>query len=256
MTRNNFITQSSYALTFSLLLSFGAAQAEEASPPVLLESFACSYHDGKDRDDLLTARDYMVKQAAKAEMSLTTSYVWHRYKGGPDLDHVWFSVHESLATFAAQSEAFGAAPEMADVEARFESVAECDSNIAMARPVFQGSESSNDGGTAFIASNACMVQPGTSPADLIDLENHIRDVLGGISEYNASSVFMATPMTAGPNSADAYLFAVHPSQSQWAATSAAFQASAGRDSLVRHFQAVLDCKTSLWFSEQVVGEAE
>lgn len=256
MTRHIFTTQSSYALTFALLLSFGAAQAEEAPASVLLESFACSYQDGKDRDDLMAARDYMVKQAAKAEMSLAPSYVWHNFKGGPDLDHVWFSVHESLAAFAAQSEAFGAAPEMADVEARFESVAECDSNIAMARPVFQGSQAANDGGTAFIASNACMVQPGTSPADLVDLENHIRGVLGETSEYNASSIFMATPMTAGPNSADVYLFAVHPSQSQWAAASAGFQASAGRDSLVRHFQAVMDCQTSLWFSEQVVGEAE
>ncbi len=232
-----------------------ATQAAEAPPSVLLETFACSYHDGKDMDDLLAARDYMVKQADKADVSLAPSYLWSRYKGGPDLDTIWFSVHEDLTAFAAESEAFGAAPELAGVGARFGTVASCESNLSVARAIFQGSgiEEGPPPGSAFISSNACMLRDGVDAGDLADLEGHINGVLGGISAYNKTTFISATPFTSGPNSADLYLFAINESQSAWAASVAAFQASAGGPALGRHFNAVLDCNTALWFSQQVVG---
>ncbi|MCZ6860999.1 MAG: hypothetical protein O7I42_12125 [Alphaproteobacteria bacterium] len=123
----------------------------------------------------------------------------------------------------------------------------------MARPIFEGSEAEPTGGPAFISSNACMLRDGVGAADLADLEGHINGVLGGISAYNKMTFISATPITSGPNSADLYLFAINESQSAWAAGIAAFQASAGGPALGRHFNSVLDCDTSLWFSQQVVG---
>lgn len=240
-------------MALGLAFSGVAAQAADAPASVVLESFACNYHDGKDIDDLLAARDYMVKQADKAGVSLAPSYVWSQFKGGPGLDHIWFTVHESLNAFAAESEAFGSAPELAGVNARFGTVASCESNIAMARPIFQGSEAEPPGGPAFISSNACMFRPGADASSLGDLENHINGVLGGISAYNSTTVISATPFTSGPNSADLYIFAINENQSAWAAGVTAFQASAGGPGLGRHFDSVLDCDTALWFSQQVVG---
>ena len=58
----------------ALGMGFGvAAQAAEAPASVVLESFACSYHAGKDLDDLLGARDYMVRQADRAGVELAHS---------------------------------------------------------------------------------------------------------------------------------------------------------------------------------------
>ncbi len=246
-----------FACLMALAFLGFAAQAAEAPPSVLLETFACSYHDGTDMDDLLAARDYMVKQADKAGVSLAPSYLWSRYKGGPDLDTIWFSVHESLAAFAAESEAFGAAPELAGVGARFGTVASCESNISIARAIFQGSEVEGPPqGSAFIFSNACMLRDGVDAGDLADLEGHISAVLGGIPAYNKTTFVSVDPFTSGPNSADLYLFGVNESQSAWAASIAAFQASAGGPALGRHFNAVLDCDTALWFSQQVVGGAD
>jgi hypothetical protein len=196
----------------------------------------------------------MVKQADKAGHSLAPSYVWSSFKGGPGVDHIWFAVHQSLADFATESEAFGTAPELAGVNARFDTVASCESNIAMARPIFQGSETSGPTGEpAFISSNACMFRPGVDASALPDLESHINGVLSGISEYNSTTLFSATPMTQGVNSADLYLFAVNDNQSAWAAAVTAFQASPAAQSLGRHFNSLVNCKTALWFSQQVVG---
>ncbi|MCZ6860998.1 MAG: hypothetical protein O7I42_12120 [Alphaproteobacteria bacterium] len=125
MKTNKPIRMLACLMALGLAFSGFATQAADAPPSVLLETFACSYHDGKDMDDLLAARDYMVKQADKAGVSLAPSYVWSRFKGGPDLDTIWFTVHEDLTAFAAESEAFGAAPELAGVNARFGTVASC-----------------------------------------------------------------------------------------------------------------------------------
>ncbi|MCZ6642261.1 MAG: hypothetical protein O7G86_20435 [Gammaproteobacteria bacterium] len=254
--KNKLISLFICLMALGLAFSGVAVQAAEAPPPVVLETFACNYHDGKDMDDLLSARDYMVKQAGKAGLSLAPGYVWSKYKGGPDLDHIWFTVHESLAAFAAESEAFGSAPELAGVGARFDTVASCDSNIAMARAIFQGSEAGPPVGSAFISSNACMFHDGVDASDMADLEGHLAGVLGEMSAYNSTTFISATPFTSGPDSADVYLFSINASQSAWAAGVTAFQASASGPALLRHLNSLLDCDTSLWFSEQVVGEAD
>lgn len=240
-------------MALGLAFSGLAVQAADAPASVVLESFACNYHDGKDIDDLLAARDYMVKQADKAGVSLAPSYVWSRFKGGPDVDHIWFAVHDSLTAFAAESEAFRSAPELAGVNARFDTVASCETNIAMARVIFQGSEAGPPGGDAFISSNACMFRHGADAGSLPDLEGHISGVLGGISAYNSTTVIAATPITSSTDSADIYIFAINENQTAWAANVTAFQASAGGPGLGRHFDSVLDCGTALWFSQQVVG---
>ena len=60
-------TQSTSVLLLPLLILFGfSTQAEEAQSPGVTEVFQCSYNDGKDWDDLMSARDYFLKQASKA----------------------------------------------------------------------------------------------------------------------------------------------------------------------------------------------
>jgi len=121
----------------------------------------------------------------------------------------------------------------------------------------------------------CLVSPGRvrkfaqgmgilSKNDLIDADmltrygllNRKLMALGNISAYNSTTFVTATPITSGPNSADIYLFSVNDSQSAWAASRTAFQASDGGAALIRHFNTILDCNASLWFSQQVVGDTD
>ncbi|TDJ33259.1 MAG: hypothetical protein E2O61_12670 [Gammaproteobacteria bacterium] len=256
MKENKPISLLACLMVLGLALAGVATQAAEAPPPLILETFACNYNDGQDIDDLLSARDYMVKQADKAGVTLAPSYLWSRYKGGVDFDTIWFTLHESLAAFAAEGEAFRTAPELAGVDAKFDPVATCESNISTAQVVFQGSEAGPPGGSSFIQSNACMFRNGADADDIADFANHLSDVLGNISAYNSTTFVTATPITSGPNSADIYLFSVNDSQSAWAASRTAFQASDGGAALIRHFNTILDCNASLWFSQQVVGDTD
>ena len=73
------------ALFFAITpLSDTAWADNHASPPPMfvLESFGCSYRDGKDEDDLSAVRDAYVKAADKAGISKPRSIVWNRFKGG------------------------------------------------------------------------------------------------------------------------------------------------------------------------------
>ena len=49
--------------------------APAASSPVL-EAWECSYNPGKNLGDLMSARDYLVKQADKANIALKPLFVW------------------------------------------------------------------------------------------------------------------------------------------------------------------------------------
>lgn len=101
------------------------SHAAEAQPPGLVEVWTCSYNAGKDINDLMAARDYYVKQAAKAGLSLGPVYLWSLIKGDVDFDIIWLEPHESPMAYAAAMDAETAAEEMADVQARFDAVGTC-----------------------------------------------------------------------------------------------------------------------------------
>ena len=68
-------------LVLFTLMSTAAWAAEPPPPPMLAETWGCTYKSGKDMEDVLKARDYMVSQAEKAGLSLTDSYLWSLIKG-------------------------------------------------------------------------------------------------------------------------------------------------------------------------------
>ena len=82
------------ALVFSTSTIAGH-HAPEASPGVL-EAWECSYNTGKDLADLMSARDFLVKQADKDNITLEPSFVWSQYKGDAPIDFVWFTAHSNL----------------------------------------------------------------------------------------------------------------------------------------------------------------
>ncbi len=244
----------SLAFLFAVLLAFTgiAGHAAEAQPPGVLATFACNFKDGKDMDDLMSARDYYVSESKKAGVSTPEAYVWSRFKGGVPFDHIWFDLHANLADFAAGAEEYRNA-DMSKVDDRFEAIETCEANVSTVRPLFQGGETSPPNGSAFISSNACSFRDGAGPETMADLEGHVGVVLGGLDEYKSVSIFTATPITQGPNSADIYIFSINANPSAWAASVAAVQSSPGGPGLGRHFNGTLDCSSSLWFAEQVVG---
>ena len=240
------------ALPILALFSTGINAAEQPPAPVM-ESFACSYNPGKDMDDLLAARDYLVKQADKAGISLRATYVWSLFKGNAPIDFVWLTPHDSLAAFAAAVEASAASSDMSGVGARFDAVATCESNLANLDAVYQGEGPGNNGAPAFVSAFSCDARPGVGPAQMQDLRNHIADVVGTLGDDAPRFMFTSTPITSGANSPDVRLFAVNDSISDWANFNAAVGNSEGGPQLLRHFGMVLDCGQALFTSQQVIS---
>jgi hypothetical protein len=246
------VSLSTLLATLLTLCSAGAFAADaQPQPPGIVEAFTCNYNDGKDRDDLLAARDYMLKQSAKAGLSPEPSFLWHRFKGSVTADIVWLTIHERLEAFGASVDAAAAAPAMSGVNARYDAVGKCQANLATIRTVYQG-EPSTAGTTAFIASNACNARGAMTPGDVLDLRGHINEVLGASDAFKKVSVYAIQPTTSAATSPDVYLFGVYENASAWAKATAEMAQSEAGQSLRRHFEKVLECSSSMWIGEQVV----
>ncbi|MFP6836988.1 MAG: hypothetical protein VB948_12885 [Pseudomonadales bacterium] len=244
-------TQNISVMILPVLILFGFnTQAEEAQSPGVAEVFQCSYNDGKDWDDLMSTRDYFLKQSDKAGITPPPSYVWSRYKGGPPLDFIWFSIHADLAAFGANADAGAASSDMASVLPRFYTVASCREELGTMNTVFQ-----RDGGDGpvFLSSYACNYRPGAGPGSQADLNSHIVGALEAMGDNAPQAVYTIEPITSGPNSRDVYLFDVHQSATAWTNFQGTIVGEADGQALARHFEAVLDCDQSLWNAQQVVG---
>ena len=235
-------------LTFA---SFTANAAPAPAPPGVLETFVCNYKDGQGIDDLLAARDFLVTQAGKAGVALEPAYVWSLFKGAVDIDFVWLSIHQNLASFGAASDQSGP-PEMAGVGAKFGAVADCQNGVMEVRPVFQGSGTSGPPAQSIISGSACNIRDGVNQEGMADLEGHIAGVLGASSAHNNVAIFAGTPMTGGPNTPDMFLFGSYENYSAWANGVTAIRGSAAGPGLGRHCRDTLDCTQALWNSQRVI----
>ncbi|HJN96138.1 MAG TPA: hypothetical protein QGF41_10605 [Gammaproteobacteria bacterium] len=218
------------------------------------EAYICNYADGKDMDDLMSARDFYVKEAEKAGLEPATAFVWTPVKAGGDRvpDVLWFNNYDDEIAFAKQSDAFAASAPMEKVNERFNSVMTCNSAIASREVVYNSGELTGSNPTVIIASTACMVRPDVSAENLEDLWSHVRAVLGRIDAYKNHLLYRTMPTTSGRNSPDLRLYSVNSDMTDWASKRAAFQASEATPQLMRHFQSTLDCNTSLWTGQRVV----
>ena len=236
-------------LVFAIATSW-SAQAD------VREVFICNYLDGKDMGDMMSARDYYLKQAKKSGIDVPNSFVWTPYKTSSSTsDLLWFSNYENLAAFAATADAQAASPEMTAVQARFDSVVKCNTAIGTRNLIFDGGELDVTP-PAIITSNACNLKPGVGAAELKDLWGHVRATMGGMDEHKNGVFYSYTPITTSSTTPDLFLYGVSDTVTDWANKRAAFAASQAGPSLGRHFQALMECNNSLWMGQQVVPPQE
>jgi hypothetical protein len=222
----------------------------------VVETWACSYNPDQDIDDLLSARDYYVRQAERAGVSIGPAFLWSLFKGDVGFDILWLAPHQNLAAFASSVEAEAAASELADVQARFDQVGECRAQMGVVQPVFQREGAGDDDETTLISSNACRLKRGVGPAHIQDLRLHIAGVLEGLGDTAPNSVWTITPTTGGQNTPELVLFAVHASPASYADFVANLFGSEAGQRLGRHLNLVADCNLALWTGQQVIATPE
>ena len=240
----------------TLLISTGLNAAESPPPPGVIETWTCSYKPGKDIDDVLAARDYLVRQADRAGITLGPAYLWSLIKGEVPFDTLWLAPHADFAAFAAAADAQGGAAEMADVGARFDETGNCTARLGDVHTVFQKPGVEPTGDPVVISSFACTLKPGVVAEDIQDLRNHMRGTVDSLGDKAPNGIFTITPTTGGPNTPDFVSFSVVDSMTAYAEFLSAIRATGEGQSLVRHFNKILDCNQALWSSQQVITPAE
>lgn len=232
------------------------ADSHGAEPPrFIMETFGCSYLKGKDGDDLNAARDAYVKAADKAGIRTPRSIVWHSFKGGPNVDFVWFNLHPNLAAFASHTQDM-MRPEMQSAVERFNATAECRSNVSNAHVLFNGGQPPVTNPPGVVESYGCFFAHGRGPGDLPDLADHIASANASLPNTESFVVVGSNPMTPGPNTPDRFVFGVHEDMDTWASRTATLQSSEAGQRLLRHFNTVFGkCYAALW-STQVMVEGD
>ena len=200
----------------------------------------------------MAAKDHFVKQAAKADITLEPSFVWSQYKGDAPMDFVWFTAHTNLLTFGAAVDRNAAAPELAGVIERFDTVADCTTRIGVVTPTYVRVPPGDNNDGILVSSFACDLKNGAAQMDMKDLAGHAAQVFGAMGDNAPMGSYMINPIT-GSNNADRYLFTTFENATAWTKFVGSILGSPDGQMLVRHRDAVLDCNLSLWTAQMVIG---
>lgn len=207
-----------HLITASSLWLGCVAYAEEAPPPPLVaETWACTYKEGKDWDDKAKARDNLVNQVDKAGLTRVQAFHWTQMKGMAPVDTVWFDVHQNLQAFAAASDAWDASGIGAGVQAQFDKVEDCTAGLSTIQPFFvrEGDEGSQDGDTTLIANLACTFKHGKGFRHLTDLTGHMNAVMQSFGDNGPGIAAVRRPVTSGPNFPDLFIFSIFENMTHW-----------------------------------------
>ena len=235
-------------VSFMSQLSF----AEDAPPPPgILESYLCSYLPGQDQDDLMKAKDNLVKSLNAAGIPLRDTYLWNHYKGDSQADIIWHTVYPNLGAWASDSDASAGASAMAGVGARFDEVVDCVPMMGGIRALHVQEE---QGSGSFISSSACNTKHGVNQQGVEDLYSHMSGVLGGMGDAAPDMVIAVQPFTSGPNSPDVVIFDVNDSATSW--TNFVTALNSGNGMVGRHFNTTLECSFNMWSSQQIIEASD
>lgn len=216
------------------------------------EQFSCDFRKGKDMDDLMAYRDFYVKQAEKAGLVTPWSFVWTPLKGGFEHDFTWYNYHADLQAFAMFADAFEATPALKAVRARFNSIADCSSNIVRRNKIYDGGEAPVSTPPALVASRACSLKAGIRLEDLDDLWEHYTRVLEALGGHRGYHLYVVTPYTSVPGNPEVFIYGVNNNVSAWAAREELVQNSKIGQALERELQNKLRCRTGLWDAHWVM----
>ena len=242
----------SWLIWMNLAFAGAYVHAENAAPevPGMAEGFFCKYNPGKDRDDLLSARDNFLKVSEKNDSTPAPSFVWHLLKGSAPVDFIWLSYHESPIAYGNSLDATASNAAVQAAIARFDTVATCGTGLALARPIVEAEL--NFTGPSYIISDTCKVHDNLRQGDMDDLRGHIQSVFSSMDALQGVPVFQLQPITGDADTPDVVMFSVHESATAWATRAVEYYGSDEGQSLERHREKLMSCSTGHFSGEQMV----
>ena len=119
-------------------LGVAASTANGASLTVV-ETFGCTYLEGKNRADLDAAIEIWTQKVAainNVDLNRYQAFVLTPLRATTEFDFVWLGVSPNLAIWGNGLDAFSSRPEGIEAQAIFDSVVSCESGIWFSERVF------------------------------------------------------------------------------------------------------------------------
>ena len=229
--------------------------ADAPPPPMIAETWACSYKDGKNVDDVLKVRDFMVSQADKAGLILPPSFLWTLAQGDAHIDYVWFNVHLDMDAFVTSTDAWEASGIGPAVLNRFSSVSDCVAVTSKAQMIFPlgNPGTSVPDGPVFIAAERCSYIGAANGERLKDLISHMHDVMKGVGDnapaFSTALVPFNYPASGTP---DVILYSGYENAVRWETYVRELLNTEAGQHLRKRKATVLDCgDLTVWSSQQL-----
>jgi hypothetical protein len=245
------ITNLKQMLIAAVLLGVFGLTSQANAQETMGEVFICDFDDGQGMDDLLSAKDFYLKQAAKADARTPPAFVWTPVKGGGDYDFLWFNYYQSAIDYGTTTDAWAASSDIQAALERFNKVSTCRSSLFTQEQIYQGSEALDTSST-YLQSSACNFRSGAGMSSIADLRNHITSYLDGAGTHKSFILFQRGAVTPGPNSPDIRFVSINNNATDWATRFESVNGTAGGQMLARHFQSLLDCNVTHFNSMNMV----
>lgn len=190
-----------------------------SAPPMIAETWACSYKEGQGIDDLLKVRDFMVAEASKNGLTLPPSFLWTLSKGDAPIDYLWFNVHQDISAYGAAADAFQASGIGPAVSRQFSALCDSAAGMGQAHLIFQQGDIPSE--PIFIVAAGCNYINGAGPERLAGLITNMRDVLAEMGDnapaFSTAIESFTLPALASqdPLSQDVFLYSGFENASSW-----------------------------------------
>jgi len=143
------------------------AQAEETG--TVIETFACEFNDGRGTADLQAAERFWNTQVDALDSPALDSYfaaILTPYRATTGKDFYWVGASPNLNVLAAGGYDYLTSPERQAAEARFASLADCESNTYLSEQIFDALPDEGDADVHVMAEvYACTFNDGTTLED-------------------------------------------------------------------------------------------
>ena len=116
-----------------------AAGSAHGSSPTVVESFGCTYLEGKTKADMDAAIEIWSQKVTainNADLNRYQVFVLTPVRATTEFDFVWLGVSPNLAIWGNGLDAYSSSPEGIEAQAIFDSVVSCESGIWFSERVF------------------------------------------------------------------------------------------------------------------------
>ena len=244
-----------FALCMSAAMLSGAATGAETGP--VREFYVCNFNEGKGLADLMSVRDFLVKQIdqiGSEDLSAMESFVWVPYMSSTAADYMWFNMSENLNAWGRAVDAFNNSDEGAAVGQRSSEVSHCvGAGLVTHEQIYDGGEAINppEGASALLETFACELEDGKTLADARAAVEYWQGVIKGLGTHTSYVAYMQTPLV-NESPYDLFYFAVHNNATDYAARQTAVLTSKDGAEANRRFAEVQRCAAGLYWGTPII----